>query len=326
MLHLASMESKISETQEIMLSRGFWDYGTEGSMRKYAHALADQGVIPIETILLMRKHEKDYQLRYDQKYFDYLEATAYNLIEDNQYHDSVNVLIMSYQHAFERMVELDQDLGLGRKNGVTSEIRNSFLVIHRESEAMLDEYNQEREELYSQLVYIWFLAIGGIIGVSIFMSTFLSGRLASDIKGLTHRLHAYVANGFQDEATKEQKTQSVLEVRELEENFDAMKRKLEKLLADLRRERQIAEEAAETKSRFLANMSHEIRTPLNGVIGVSQLMTNTPLNNQQQEYLDIIQFSGNNLLGIINDILDYSKIDAGKMELEQKPISIHHTI
>ena len=92
----------------------------------------------------------------------------------------------------------------------------------------------------------------------------------------------------------------------------------------LKKAKELAEQGMIAKSMFLANMSHEIRTPLNGIVGMSQILKKSKLNDKQNEYLSTIINSGDSLLSLINDILDFSKIEAGKIEFENKNFELNN--
>ncbi len=95
---------------------------------------------------------------------------------------------------------------------------------------------------------------------------------------------------------------------------------------DIRKAKNLAEQASRTKSEFLANMSHEIRTPLNGIIGMTELVLMSTLSDEQKERIEAVKYSGESLLDIINDILDISKIEARKLELDPVKFSLREVI
>ncbi|MGE0491609.1 MAG: response regulator [Vulcanimicrobiota bacterium] len=109
-------------------------------------------------------------------------------------------------------------------------------------------------------------------------------------------------------------------------SLDTSSREMRELYEHLLEARQQAEAASQAKGIFLAQMSHEIRTPMNGVLGMASLLARTRLDEEQRHYLEVIQSSAETLLTVINDVLDFSKVEAGKLELVESRFSLRDNV
>ena len=180
---------------------------------------------------------------------------------------------------------------------------------------------------YKKMLNNWMLF--GLLGLSVVLSLgyFISSRLQNVIINPIEKLiHAMRAVSEISDYSRRVENSSTDEFGVMVDGFNTMIGQIQERDEALKLARDIAEEANVAKSRFLATMSHEIRTPMNGVLGMTELLLSSSLSPEQKRQADAIQRSGAALLNIINDILDYSKIEAGQLKLESIQFDLYEQI
>ncbi|MCL7944721.1 ATP-binding protein [Marinobacter sp. ATCH36] len=174
------------------------------------------------------------------------------------------------------------------------------------------------------------------VGFSLLLFTLLVvnhslNSIISPIRGLSRRVAKLTNREYEEVAVS--RTGTTREIRELEVSLNSLathlrtlKQSRDETLASSEKARERAEQANRAKSEFLATMSHELRTPLNGVLGMIELVSEEPLSPRQIDYLKTARDSTEDLLTVINDILDYSHIDRGTLELENREFDLQQLI
>ncbi|MFW5687522.1 MAG: tetratricopeptide repeat protein [Bacteroidota bacterium] len=209
-------------------------------------------------------------------------AEIYIETRDSLFNEEKTAIIAELQTRFESEQRLQ-------------EISNQQLIIEKQ------QVENQRQRLQSNLllVIIFFLIFTAILLLMQYRQKAKNHKVINEKNSMLERAY--------------EELQSINE--ELVVQQEIIKENLEKKIA-------VAEQMLDFKQKFLAQMSHEIRTPLTGVLGITDALEKTPLNEEQSHYLDILKYSGESLIGIINDVLDYSKIEAGKLELKKSVFNL----
>ena len=184
----------------------------------------------------------------------------------------------------------------------------------------LDNLSKNNTNFFTFSLLLSTLGFLVIVGMSLYLYAHIKRRFHK----VRQSLHNLTTN--EPDFSKKMVVEHADEIGELVQGFNQLQNKLEKDNKHLHALKVKAEETAKLKSEFLANMSHEIRTPMNGIIGMSYLTLQTHLDHKQRDFIEKIDNSAKNLLGIINNILDLSKIEAGKLNLEKIDFKLKEVI
>lgn len=317
-----SLINDVHQYKKLALIRGFKDYGIEGKMRDKAHYLEENELLQRSTILQFRRHEKDYLLRSEKMYIQKFKDLYNKTIASEEMNADTKQNLAEYKYYFEQLVQLSNQLGHGQNLGLNGKLNQ----LNDQIEKILSQiisYNEKRiAHLKTNLFYFQIAQTLLMIAIALFLCFYISKYFTKDIKLLSLDISNFIFSNFKNTTSNLTDKSSIKEIDFLLNSYKILKEKLTETVISLEKNTEAANNTAKFKTQFLANMSHEIRSPLNGVIGMLNILKTSPLNNDQTEYIEIAEHSANHLLGIVNMILDHSKMEAGKMKLEEYPIHL----
>lgn len=246
-----------------------------------------------------------------------LNALSENTGEQPKFEKMIN-LIDSYRDIFSKSILANRNyLSLVNVVMAGDAIEFSTLTnsLREDSLSQLEQIKQDAQTTVSTTKNILNMLALTVVIYILALSAFFHLQITRAIKRLTHSFTHFL-DGDLAAPIYDLKRKDEIGVLAKAAN------KLRELSKDLSEAKQSAEQTTKVKSEFLANMSHEIRTPMNGILGMARQLSRTPLTYEQSKMLSIIHSSGASLLVIINDILDLSKIEASKIDLESEPVDL----
>ncbi|WP_051627468.1 response regulator [Flavobacterium seoulense] len=313
----------VIQFKEIAFIRGFKDYGIEGKMRTHAHYLEQKSSLDKITLLQFRRHEKDFMLRSDETSIKRFESLFYQTLKETNIDTVTKQALIDYKDNFEFLLKLSSQLGISENQGLYGKINYTNKFIENSFTQIISHNKKRIDELKETLFYVQLCQTIFMIVIVLLLSIYISKYFTKDIQLLSLDISNYIKSDFKESCSKLNHNSTIREVDFLLKSYGILKEKLSENIIFLEKKTEQANKTATFKTQFLANMSHEIRSPLNGVIGMLNMLKTSSLNSEQTEHIEIAEHSANHLLGIVNMILDHSKMEAGKMKLEYYPIHLN---
>lgn len=264
---------------------------------------------------------------------------ALNMLDSLKGTVPANTLDFAYlsrqREEFNTIYRFHKDLGVNYDTGLIP-------AIFEQTEDFEMLYQHEYEKIKKKTVkhlsdfqYILISSFAIIISIALITAFFLSKYLSSDLTNIHLRMKNYMDYDLTNSSSLRRRSlqAKTIEFQKLDAGIDKLERTTRKHIRDLKnkqallqKENEAVELADKSKSSFLATVSHEIRTPINGILGMASLLTETKLNAEQSEYVEAIYDGGKLVLGTVNNILDYTKLESGKVELHETEFDLHAEI
>lgn len=321
-----SLIDSVRVMRNLYLLRGFKDYGAEGAMRGYAHMLQESSIVKEADIYKLRRHEKDFLLRNDTSYVTKFRNLLATTLKDYPVGGPAYNALLSYENRFLELVDFNIKLGVGMEKGLYENVQSNMQLLNGQFISINTSISERYVEIESDFNRLLLIISILTLVLLLFLTFYLSDILTRDIKRLNERVFSFINSRFREMDDVEDLSPSIQEVDQLNRQFLLLKKNLTVTIGDLQDSYDKAKKVSEFKTFFLANMSHEIRTPLNGVIGMLQVLKRTDLDEHQKEYLSTMEYSSKHLMELVNMVLDYSKIEAGKMELLELPFNLENEL
>ncbi len=243
------------------------------------------------------------------------------LIKDN-YHEEFSSTINEYRKTFEKAVQANR-IYLSLVNvvmaGASLELSTLAEKIKQSQVRDFKNFIKRAEHESQNNLKVVIVVFVGILLLFFAQVLFFKRNIADAIVILTETFNSYLKGDFSKKVPDLDRRDEIGALSRAANEFRMLNENLKKANS-------VAEEAYRIKSDFLANMSHEIRTPMNGIIGMISVLQETDLSSEQKEMLKMISISGNGLLTVLNDILDLSKVESGKFELESHPFDLEKAL